>query len=469
MGRGGERMGDTLTGLAGQLRGELLLPGDHGYDDARRGYNRLHDRRPKVVVRPADGDDIARALEFATSAGLEIAVRSGGHSLAGYGTTEGGVLIDLSAMHAIHVDPAARAAWVEAGTTAGQLTAATAAHGLVIPFGDSPDVGVGGITLGGGVGWLSRKLGLTVDSLDGVELVTADGQLVTADAQTRPDLFWAVRGGGGNFGVVTRIRYRLHPIGAVLGGALLLPATGQVIRGVLDLAEAAPDELTTISLITRLGPLSIVPPQAHGRLAVVITLVWCGEFGTGERLVDRFRTLAPPLADLLGPRPYPSMYELIPDVPRSVTNVTYSFAADELDDEAIGSILQQLQQPNLPSAEALAAVELRVLGGAISRVPVDATAFAHRQRRLLCSVVAAGFAEADTDRHRRWVQSLAGAIRYLAKGTYVNFLDAADEPRLHEAYPDGTYRRLVQVKRRYDPTNLFHRNLNIRPETSARP
>ena len=455
-------MGDALTTLARQLRGELLLPNDPGYDDARRGYNSVHDRRPAVIVRPADGDDVARALEFASSAGLEIAVRSGGHSLAGYGATEGGVLIDLSAMHAIHIDPAARVAWVEAGTTAGQLTATSGAHGLVVPFGDSPTAGVGGITLGGGVGWLSRKLGLTIDSLASVEIVTADGQLVTADKQTRQDLFWAVRGGGGNFGVVTRFRYRLHPIGTVLGGALFLPATHEVIRGVIDLADAAPDELTTISLITRIPPLSIVPPEMHGQLAVLITLVWCGELDEGERFVDRFRALAPPIADLLHPRPYPEMYELIPEAPQSVANITYSFAADELDDAAIGSILQQLEESNLPSTQALAAVELRVLGGAISRIPIDATAFAHRQRKLLCSVVAAGFAEADSDRHRRWVRSLSGAIRYLAKGAYLNFLDAADEPRLHETYPDSTYRRLVEVKRRYDPTNLFHRNLNIR-------
>jgi FAD/FMN-containing dehydrogenase len=457
-------MGDALRTLAGRLRGELLLPDNHGYEDARRGYNSLHDHRPAVIVRPADGDDVARALEFATSAGLEIAVRSGGHSLAGYGATEGGALIDLSAMHAIHIDATARVASVEAGTTAGQLTATTAAHGLVVPFGDSPTVGVGGITLGGGVGWLSRKLGLTIDSLDSVEVVTAEGQLVAADEHTRQDLFWAVRGGGGNFGVVTRFRYRLHPIGTVLGGALVLPATHEVIRGVIDLADAAPDELTTISLITRLPPLSIVPPEMHGQLAVLITLVWCGEVDEGARFVNTFRTLAPPIADLLHPRPYPSMYELIPEAPQSVTNITYSFAADALDDVAIGSILHHMEDPNLPSTEAFAAAELRVLGGAISRVPIDATAFAHRQRRLLCSIVVAGFAEADTDRHRRWVQSLAGAIRYLAKGAYLNFLDAADEARLHEAYPDSTHRRLVEVKWRYDPTNLFHRNLNIRPD-----
>ena len=201
-------MGDALTLLAGQLRGELLVPNDHGYDDARRGDNSLHDHRPAVIVRPADGGDVARVVEFASSAGLEVAVRSGGHSLAGYGATEGGALIDLSAKHAIQIDAAARVAWVEAGTTAGQLTATTGEHGLVVPFGDSPTVGVGGITLGGGVGWLSRKLGLTIDSVEGVEIVTADGQLVAADEHTRQDLFWAVRGGGGNFGVVTRFRYR---------------------------------------------------------------------------------------------------------------------------------------------------------------------------------------------------------------------------------------------------------------------
>jgi FAD/FMN-containing dehydrogenase len=450
--------------------GAVLRPGDPGYDDARRGYNLLHDLHPALIVRPADAGDVARALELAAGAGLEVAVRSGGHSLAGHGGTEGGLLIDLSAMRAVEIDPAARAARVEAGSTAGRLTTATAIHGLVVPFGDSPDVGVGGITLGGGVGWLSRKLGLTVDSVEGVELVTADGQALQVDGERHPDLFWALRGGGGNFGVVTRFRYRLHPIGEVLGGALVLPATGEALRGAVDLASAAPDELTTIMLVTRLPPLAMVPPEAQGRLGVLITLVWCGDLAAGERVLDGFRGLASPITDLVGRRPYPSMYELLPDAPPSVTNITYSFAADELDEAAIGSILRALDEPGLPSGEALAAVELRVLGGAIGRVPVEATAFAHRRRKLLCSLVAAGFAVDDSDRHRRWVRSLAGALRHLAKGAYLNFLDAADEGRLHETYPDGTYQRLVEVKRRYDPGNRFRRNLNIHPaETSAPP
>ena len=462
-------MTGAVTALARRLRGQVLLPGDPGYDQARRGYNLLHDRRPAVIVRPAGADDVSPALAFATGEGLEVAVRSGGHSLAGYGGTEGGLLLDLLAMQAIQIDPTAGTAWVEAGTTAGQLTAATAAHRRVVPFGDSPDVGVGGITLGGGVGWLSRKLGLTADSVEGVEIVTADGRALRVDDERHPDLFWAVRGGGGNFGVVTRFRYRLHPIGPVLGGVLALPATGEVIRKLVELADAAPDELSAIMLVTRLPPLPVVPAEAHGRLAVLITLVWCGDVDAGERVVGGLRAVAPPITDQLGPRPYPSMYELFGEAPPSVTNVTHSFLADELDDQAIGSILHQLDEPNLPSAQALAAVELRVLGGAIGRVPVEATAFAHRRRRLLCSVVAAGFPEADADRHRRWVASLSDATRHLAKGAYLNFLDAADDARRHEAYPDPTYRRLAEVKRRYDPANLFHRNLNIRPaETSAR-
>jgi FAD/FMN-containing dehydrogenase len=449
--------------------GELLRPGDPGYDDARRGYNLLHDLRPALLARPVDGGDVARALELAAGAGLEVAVRSGGHSLAGYGGTDGGLLLDLSAMRAVELDPAARVAVVEAGATAGLVTDATAAHGLVVPFGDSPDVGVGGITLGGGVGWLSRKLGLTLDSVEAVELVTADGQALQVDAGQHPDLFWAVRGGGGNFGVVTRFRYRLHPIGEVLGGALVLPATGDVLRGAVGLADAAPDELTTIMLVTRLPPLALVPPEAQGRLGILVTLVWCGDLAAGERVLDGFRGLAPPIADLVGSRPYPSMHELLGEAPPSVTNITYSFAADELDEAAIGSILEALDEPSLPSGEALAAVELRVLGGAVGRVPVDATAFAHRRRRLLCSVVAAGFAEDDSDRHRRWVRSLGDALGHLAKGAYLNFLDAADEGRLHETYPDPTYQRLAQVKRRYDPSNRFRRNLNVRPAEASDP
>ena len=441
----------------------VLRPGAAGYDEARSAYNLLHDVRPGLIVQPTEAADVVFALELARREGLEVAVKSGGHSLAGHGTTDGGLLVDLAGLDGIDIDVTARTAEVGGGVTAGALTAATYPHGLVVPFGDSPDVGVGGITLGGGIGWLSRKHGLTLDSLLGVEVVLADGRVVNADEREHPDLFWALRGGGGNFGVVTRFRYRLSPLGPVVGGMLVLPASAEVLRGILDLAAAAPDELGTISLVTRLPPMGFVPAEAHGRPGVVMTLAWCGDPDEGESYVDRFRELAPPLVDQVRLRPYPEMYALMPDVPSSVTNITSSFLADDLDDKAIDIVLDAVEHPDDPSEPVLSAVELRVLGGAVARVPAAATAYAHRQRNLLCSVVAAGFEPPRAAHHRAWVSSVADQLSPLARGAYLNFLDAADADRLDEVYPPATRDRLVAVKNAYDPDNFFRRNLNVRP------
>jgi FAD/FMN-containing dehydrogenase len=452
-----------LSEFAAGLAGTVLLPDREGYDDARRGFNSLHDHRPALIVRPADSDDVAGAIRFAKAVGLEIAIRSGGHSIAGYGTVDGGLVIDLSTMRSIEIDEAEGKAWVEAGVTAGEFTNASTAAGLVTPFGDSGDVGVGGITLGGGVGWLSRSLGLTIDSLLAVEIVTADGSTLMANETDHPDLFWAVRGGGGNFGVVTRFLFRLHPIDTVVGGILILPANPVVVRRLVDLAAAAPDELTMISLVMRIPPFSIVPVESHGKLAVFITLVWSGDIEAGETALRRFRDLGPPIADLIRPMPYAEMYELMPEAPASVTFVTRNLMGDELDDQAIEAILAHMEPALLPSDESLAAVEIRVLGGAIARIPIAATAFAHRHRKVVVSIVAAGFDPIESERHRAWVESLYRAMSHLANGTYVNFLDIDGETRIGEAYPESTFRRLTDVKRRYDPTNLFRRNLNIRP------
>lgn len=324
-------------------------------------------------------------------------------------------------------------------------------------------MGVGGITLGGGIGWLSRKYGLSLDSLVGVEMVTADGATIVASDGEHPDLFWAIRGGGGNFGVVTRFRFRLHPISRVLGGALVLPASRAVIRGLLSLAAAAPDALGTIALVTRLPPLSILPPAAHGQLAVLMTLVWSGELDQGMSVVAAFRNLAPPIADLVRPMPYTDMFNVLAGAPASITNVTHSFLSDEVDDPAIDAILDHLAPTRLPSHSALAAIEIRALGGAIARVRSDATAFAGRQRKFVCSIVTAGFESTDVERHRAWVESLSATMTRLARGAYLNFIDCADESRLREVYPEPTYRRLVGVKRRYDPTNVFRHNLNVAP------
>jgi FAD/FMN-containing dehydrogenase len=457
------------NGVAAGLRGALILPGDQQFDAARRGYNLIHDRRPALVFRPKDADDVARALILARQAGLEVAVRGGGHSLAGYSSIDGGLQLDLSAMHSVEVDPATKIGWAGGGATAGAMTSATIAQGLVVPFGDDASVGVGGITVGGGVGWLSRKYGLSLDSLLGVEIVTADGRTITANDTEHPDLFWAIRGGGGNFGVVTRFRFRLQPMGPVLGGALILPASRDVIRGVLALAAAAPDDLGTIALVMRLPPLSIVPTAAHGKLAVLMTVVWSGQLDQGAPIVEAFRKLGPPIADLVRPMPYTDMYNVLAGAPAAITNVTHSFLSDEVDDPAIDAMLDHLEPTRLPSTRALAVIEIRALGGAIARVQSDATAFAGRQRKFICSVVTAGFEPTDLERHRAWVGSLSGTMSHLAKGAYLNFIDCADESRLHEVYPGPTYQRLAEVKRRYDPTNLFRHNLNVKPSKGEKP
>jgi hypothetical protein len=292
-----------MSEFAAGLTGIVLLPDSEGYDDARLGFNTLHDHQPALIVRPADADDVARAIGFAKGASLEVAIRSGGHSIAGYGTVDGGLVIDLSSMRSIEIDEDEAMAWVEAGVTAGQFTSASTAAGLVTPFGDSGDVGVGGITLGGGVGWLSRSLGLTIDSLLAVEIVTADGSTLMANETTHPDLFWAVRGGGGNFGVVTRFLFQLHPIDTVLGGILILPASPEIIRRLIDLADSAPEELTMISLVMRIPPFSTVPVESHGKLGIFITLVWSGDIEEGETVLRPFRDLGPPIADLIRPMP----------------------------------------------------------------------------------------------------------------------------------------------------------------------
>src|SRR5262245_59274887 len=250
-----------IDSLVASLTGEVIRPDDESFDEARHIHNTLVDKRPSLIVRAADAADVARAVTFARDHGLELAVRAGGHSVAGHSTTEGGLLIDLSAMKGLHIDAERRLAWAQPGLTAGEYTAAAAAHGLATPFGDTGSVGLGGLTLGGGIGWLVRKHGLTIDSLVQVELVTADGRIVTASEQRNPDLFWAVRGGGGNFGVATRFVFKLHEVGTVLGGALFLPLTREVLAGLQPVAEAAPEELTTITFVMGVPPLPFVPAE----------------------------------------------------------------------------------------------------------------------------------------------------------------------------------------------------------------
>jgi FAD/FMN-containing dehydrogenase len=449
----------SLPRLRADFDGRVIAPDDPGYDQARGVFYGSFDRRPALIVRPTDAAEVATVVALARDSGLELAVRSGGHSLAGHSVSEGGIVLDLSAMKGLDIDPEARTAWAQTGLTAGEYTAAAGAHGLATGFGDTGSVGIGGLTLGGGVGYLVRKHGLTIDDLLAAELVTADGQVLRTDAETHPELFWAIRGGGGNFGVATRFRYRLHPVDQVVGGMLLLPATPEVIAAFVAEAEAAPEELSAIANIMVAPPMPPIPEQAHGKLMVMALLCWAGEAEAGERAVARFRGLATPFADMVRPMPYPEIYQFTEGGPGPDHEAARSLFLDAVDGATAETIVEHLRASTAP----LAVAQLRVLGGAMARVPADATAFAHRGRRIMAALGAVWERPEEAATHQAWVTGFAAALRQGDPGVYVNFVGDEGQARVREAYPGSTWERLAAVKRRYDPANLFRRNQNIPP------
>ena len=303
----------SLADLRSTVSGRVIGPDDDGYDEARTVMSGEFDRRPGAIVRVADTADVAAVIAFARQRGLELTVRSGGHSGAGHSTTDGGIVIDLRELTTLEIDVAGRTAWAGTGLTAAEFSTAVAAHGLAVGFGDTGSVGIGGITLGGGVGYLVRKYGLTIDSLLAAEIVTADGRVLETNAETHPDLFWAIRGGGGNFGVATRFRYQLHHVPTVVGGMLILPADPDTIAGFIAAAEAAPDELSTIANVMPCPPMPFVPEEHHGKLVVMALMAFAGEAEASEPVLAPFRSLATPLVDMLQPITYPEMFP--PDDP----------------------------------------------------------------------------------------------------------------------------------------------------------
>ena len=324
-----------LEAFEAGLTGSILLPGSPGYDEARLVHHAQADRRPALIVRAADAGDVARTVSLARESGMPLSVRGGAHSLAGFGTNEGGIVLDLGAMKGLHIDADRRLAWAQPGLTAGEYTAAAAAHGLATPFGDTGSVGIGGLTLGGGIGFLARKYGLAIDALESVEIVTADGRQLTANAESHPDLFWAVRGGGGNFGVVTRFQYRLYPVGDVLGGALFMPATREVLQSLVPVASAAPEELTTISFLMHLPPAPFVPAELVGTPSLAVMFVWAGDPQEGQAALAPFRAVATPLIDMAMPMPYPAIYQFTAPGEQRAYAVHRSRFLTEIDDVAI--------------------------------------------------------------------------------------------------------------------------------------
>ena len=449
----------NLDQLKRGVGGRVTVPGDAGYDQARKVFYGKWDRRPAAVVRPAGVEEVARVVTLAAESGAELAVRSGGHSLAGHSVSDGGIVLDLSEMTALDIDLEGRTAWAQTGLTAGAYTVQVGGHGLATGFGDTGSVGIGGLTLGGGVGFLVRRHGLTIDSLLGAELVTADGQVLQVDDERHPDLFWAIRGGGGNFGVATRFKYRLHELPSIVGGTLLLPGSPEVIEGLVAEATAAPEELSMIANIMVAPPMPFVPAEAHGKLVVMALLAYAGDAEAGERALAPFRALAEPVADMVQPMPYAGLFQGADDEFEVVEESARSLFMDTVDAAAAEAVVEHLGASTAPMAVA----QLRVLGGAMARVPVEATAFAHRHRRIMAAVGCVYEQAADRPANDAWADRFAAALRQGDPGVYVNFLGDEGPDRVRQAYPDATWDRLVEVKRRYDPGNLFRRNQNIPP------
>jgi FAD/FMN-containing dehydrogenase len=445
---------EALRELETALRGEVFRPGHPDYDPARTLFNAMIDKHPALIARCRTAPDVQRALEFAQRHHLPIAVRGGGHNIAGKALCDDGVVIDLSVMKEVRVDPAARTVRAGAGLTWGEFDRATQAHGLATTGGFISTTGIGGLTLGGGLGWLMRTYGLACDNLRSVEVVTADGQLRVADAEHEPDLFWAVRGGGGNFGVVTSFEYQLHPVGQLLAGVVFYPVdqARDALRFYRELMATAPDELMAYALF-------LTSPEGVPLFGIAACYV--GPVETGERMLGPLRGFGRPVADLIQPMSYLQLQSMFdPGFPAGRLNYWKSSFLRELSDEAIDTLVARLAA--FPSP--LSAFALEPLGGAVSRVGVDQTAFPHRKVGFSLVIVSMWTDPAESARQIEWTREFWNAMQpFSSEAVYVNYLDTDEAERVPAAYGAATYQRLRRIKERYDPENFFRSNQNIAP------
>ncbi|TDD68598.1 FAD-binding oxidoreductase [Jiangella aurantiaca] len=452
----------TLDQLREQVRGAVIAAGDDGYDQARRVYNAMIDRRPRVVVRVANAGDAATAVRFARANDLEIAVRGGSHSVPGFGTVDDGVVIDLGGMRGVRVDPGARTARAEGGATWGDFNAATYPYGLATTGGIISTTGVGGLTLGGGIGYLARGLGLSCDNLISADVVTADGRILVASEQENADLFWALRGGGGNFGVVTSLEFRLHPVKDIYGGPMFfsLDDAGDVLRFYREFIQDAPEQFGGFPAYQIAPPLPFIPADRHGEPFLAFVTCWAGPLGDGERVLKPLHDVAPVVAEHVGPMPYPALNSAFDGlVPPGLQHYWKANFVRELTDDAIAAHLEH--GPKVPVVNST--VHIYPINGAVQRVAPDATAFGHRDATFAAVIAGMWPDPAQNDANIQWVRDYYGATApHSEEGGYVNFMAGDDQGRVAANY-GGNYDRLRAVKRAYDPDNVFHLNQNIAP------
>ena len=454
-----------LERLRDSLRGPVIAPGDAGYGAARAIWNGAIDCRPACIARCTGVADVVAAIRFARERDLVVAVRSGGHGVGGHALCDGGLVIDLSAMKGIRVDPAARTARAEAGVLWGELDRETQLHGLATVGGIVTHTGIAGLTLGGGIGWLTRKHGATVDNLLSVDLVTAEGELLTASADEKPDLFWGLRGGGGNLGVVTSFEYRLHPVGPiVLAGPVFHPLEDarEVLAFYREFVATAPDELTTIFELSVAPPAPFLPEAVHGKPIVMVGACYAGAPEAGVDVVRPLKEFGSPMVDLLEPKLYTVLQSMFdPGVPHGWHRYWKSVEVPLLTDDAIDTLVEHASAQTSPKSYCI----VFQLGGALARARADDTAFSQRDAGYNVNINAVWTGDdPEGERHVAWARDYFSAMQPHARGrVYLNFLGDEGAERVRHAYGDRQYRRLVELKREYDPTNFFRRNQNIEP------
>ncbi|HSF14862.1 MAG TPA: FAD-binding oxidoreductase [Vicinamibacteria bacterium] len=444
----------SIEELRTKVAGDFILPEDPAYDEARKVWNGAIDKRPRAIVRCSDVDDVVASVSFARESNWLVAVRGGGHNAAGLAVCDEGLVIDLSTMRSVEVDPGTRTARAQGGATWSDFDRETSRHGLAATGGAISTTGIGGLTLGGGVGYLMRRYGLACDNLISVEMVTASGRVIKASADKNDDLFWGVRGGGGNFGIVTNFEYQLHPVKAVLGGMLLHPIerARETLFHYRGLMETAPDELTIFAAL-------MTTPD--GAPVVAFLVGYCGPPSEGEKVLRPLREFGPPLVDQIEPMPYPKLQSMLDEgFPAGLQVYWRSNFLAGIPDEALDELIQQFSRVTSP----LSALMLEPLGGAVARVGSEETAFNHRDAAYNLAVIGRWQAPNEEKTHIAWTRTAHEAMeRFATGGVYVNYLGEEGQDRVRAAYGDAKYRRLVALKDKYDPENLFRCNQNIQP------
>jgi FAD/FMN-containing dehydrogenase len=454
---------ETIEKLKSRVKGQVVLPGDPNYEEVRKIWNAMIDRRPAVIAQCAEADDVSHAIAFARQNGLEISIRGAGHNIAGNSVCEGGMMIDLSSMTNVSVDAAKRRANVEAGATLADFDEAVQKDGLATPVGINSTTGISGLTLGGGFGWLTRKYGMTIDNLVSADIITAGGKKIRASETENVDMFWAIRGGGGNFGVVTKYEFKLHPLESEnLAGLLVFPfeQAKQVLTQYREFVETAPEELNVWVVLRQAPPLPFLPAEVHGKEVVVLAIFYAGDAAQGKELIEPLRRFGDPHGEHITAQSYTDWQKAFdPLLTPGARNYWKSHNFTELSDGALNSMIEFAGKLPTPQCE----IFVGLVAGAANRVPADAMAYAHRDAKFVLNVHGRWDEAAEDESCIAWARSFFEASApYASGGAYVNFMTEDESDRVAAAY-GANYARLVQIKRRYDPENVFHLNQNIKP------